>query len=121
MHSTETINQFLNLRAQGWSFDRIADQLQVSKPTLLDWNRKHQSKLESMKADQERSVQENAQASHQEQLEYLTLFNHALRQELISRTLQSLSSEEIEALSSDIERQIDKLGGKENLEPYNAS
>jgi len=115
MHSTETINQFLNLRAQGWSFARIADQLQVSKPTLLDWNRKYQSKLDSMKADHERFVQQNAEASQQQQLDRLILFNNALRQELISRTLQSLSVEEIEALSSDIERQIEKLAGKERV------
>src|SRR5215470_12944980 len=49
MHSTETINQFLNLRVQGWSFARIAEQLQVSKPTLLAWNRKYHSRIDSMK------------------------------------------------------------------------
>src|SRR6476660_4297459 len=34
MHSTETINQFLNPRAQGWTFARIADHLH-SKPLPL--------------------------------------------------------------------------------------
>ena len=113
MHSSEIINQFLNLRVQGWTFARLADQLHVSKPTLLGWNRKHLSTLESMKASQESFAQEPLQTSHREQLEYLTLFYGALRRELISRTLQSLSSEEIEVLSTDIDRQIEKLGGKE--------
>jgi len=110
MHSTETVNQFLNLRIQGWSFARIADQLHVSKPTLLDWNRKHQSELDAMKANQERSVQEAAQASRQ--LELLTLFRTTLRQELIKHTLQNLSDDEIEALATDIEQQIEKLSGQ---------
>ena len=115
MHSTETINQFLNLRVQGWSFARIADQLHVSKPTLVDWNRKHQSQIESMKANQQQSAQESVQASDEEKLENLRLFYSALRQELISRTLESLSTEEIEAFATDIERQIDKLAGKEKV------
>jgi len=115
MHSTETINQFLNLRLQGWSFARIADQLHVSKPTLLDWNRKFHSKLDSMKAHQQQPAQETAQASDEEKLENLRLFYTALRQELISRTLESLSTEEIEAFATDIERQIDKLAGKEKV------
>src|SRR5258705_12259598 len=66
MHSTETINQFLNLRAQGWSFARIADHLHVSKPTLLDWSRKHQSELQAMQANQQRSVQSATQPSPNE-------------------------------------------------------
>jgi hypothetical protein len=34
MQSTETINQFLNLRAQGWNRARIADHLHVPEPLL---------------------------------------------------------------------------------------
>jgi transcriptional regulator len=115
MHSTETVNQFLNLRAQGWSFARIADHLHVSKPTLLDWSNKHQSQLQAVKANQERSAQEAAQASRALQLEHLTLFQTTLRQELIKRTLKNLSDEEIEALATDIEHQIEKLNGQPSV------
>jgi orotate phosphoribosyltransferase-like protein len=113
MHSIETVNQFLNLRAQGWSFARIADHLHVSKPTLLEWSQKHQSELEAIKADHERSVQAAAQASYELRLEHLTLFHTALRQEIIKRTLQTLSDEEIQTMADAIEHQIEKLGGKE--------
>jgi transcriptional regulator len=113
MHSTETVNQFLNLRAQGWSFARIAARLHVSKPTLLDWSHKHQSELDALKADQERSLEEAAQTSCELRLEHLTLFHTTLRQELIKRTLRSLSDQEVEALAAETERQIEKLTGKE--------
>jgi len=130
MHSTETINQFLNLRAQGWSFARIADHLHVSKPTLLDWSHKHQSELEAMQANQERSVQSAAQPTQKKfplpigwgegqgegsvlQLEHLTLFHTTLRQELIKRTLQTLSNDEIQTMADAIEHQIEKLSSKE--------
>lgn len=34
----EQKEQFIQLRAKGFSYDKIADQLQVSKNTLLKWN-----------------------------------------------------------------------------------
>jgi hypothetical protein len=113
MHSSQTTNRFLNLRAQGWTFARIADHLHVSKPTLLDWNHKHQSEIDSLKANQERSIQEAAQAARQLRLEHLTLFHTTLRQELIKRTLQALSDDEVQALATEIGQQIEKLTGKE--------
>lgn len=33
----EEKEQFIQLRARGWSFDKIAEKLEISKPTLLDW------------------------------------------------------------------------------------
>ena len=116
MHSTETINQFLNLRAQGRSFARIADHLHVSKPTLLDWNHKYQSKIEAIKANQEHSVHEK-QASQQRELQELTAFHNALRREFISRTLKNFSDDEIQTLTREIEQQIKKLNGKELVRP----
>jgi predicted DNA-binding protein YlxM (UPF0122 family) len=112
MHSTETINQFLNLRAQGWSFARIADHLHVSKPTLLDWSRKHQSQLEAIAANQKRSAHAATQASHELRLEHLTLFHTTLRRELIKRTLQTLSDDEIQTMADAIQHQIEKLSGQ---------
>jgi hypothetical protein len=119
MHSTETINQFLNLRVQGWSFARIAEQLHVSKPTLLDWNRKHQSQIESMKAVCERSLHENLQLSRQQELEKLNMFHNALRQELVSRSLKSVPTEQIEALANELQLQIEKVSGKEKSDTSN--
>jgi transposase-like protein len=34
----EEKQKFIQLRAQGFSFDRIAEELNVSKPTLLGWS-----------------------------------------------------------------------------------
>ena len=42
MHNEKTVQRFVELRSQGWSFARIATELNVSKPTLIQWSRKHQ-------------------------------------------------------------------------------
>ena len=128
MHSIETVNQFLNLRAQGWSFARITDHLHVSKPTLLDWSHKHQSQIDSMKAACEHSAQENLQLSREQELERLNMFHNALRQKLVSRSLKTISTEQIETLANELHLQIQRVrgqpsvglltkDGKENLTP----
>jgi len=43
MNDVETHQKFISLRAQGISFQRIAEELKVSKPTLISWSRKFQS------------------------------------------------------------------------------
>ena len=111
MHSTETVNQFLNLRLQGWTFARIADHLHVSKPTLIQWSHKHHSTLESLKAAQQRSLQDSLQSSRELELENLNLFHNALRQELVSRSLQSISTDQIEVLAGEFQLRIEKLSG----------
>lgn len=42
MNNVEQQQQFVCLRAGGWSFARIAEELAISKPTLINWSRKYQ-------------------------------------------------------------------------------
>jgi transposase-like protein len=50
MNDQETIARFIFLRSQGWSFNRIALELQVSKPTLIKWSRQHQFEIQNLRA-----------------------------------------------------------------------
>jgi len=38
MKTIEEKQKFIQLRAQGLSFDKIAEELEISKPTLLSWS-----------------------------------------------------------------------------------
>ena len=40
------MRRFVELRAAGWSYARIAAELNVSKPTLLQWHRSLQADIE---------------------------------------------------------------------------
>src|SRR5512146_270209 len=50
MNDVETQQRFVFLRAEGWSFARIAEDLQVSKPTLIKWSRKFQFDIQNQRA-----------------------------------------------------------------------
>lgn len=39
MEILETKQQFIELRAKGWSFDKIAKKLGKAKQTLIDWSK----------------------------------------------------------------------------------
>jgi hypothetical protein len=38
MKTIEQKEEFIQLRAKGFSFEKIAEELEISKPTLLKWN-----------------------------------------------------------------------------------
>ncbi len=40
MKDQETIQKFIELRSQGWTYARLMAELNVSKPTLINWSRK---------------------------------------------------------------------------------
>jgi transposase-like protein len=42
----ETIDRFIQLRAQGGTFARIAAKLNVSTRTLIHWSRQHQHRIQ---------------------------------------------------------------------------
>jgi len=44
--TTEEVEKFIELRAKGYSFDRIAEETGTSKPTLLKWNSQYGKELE---------------------------------------------------------------------------
>ena len=50
MKDQETQQKFVELRTQGRSFARIAEELQVSKRTLIEWSRKFQFEILNQRA-----------------------------------------------------------------------
>src|SRR5438128_8702205 len=67
MHPTTTRNEFLRLRVQGLSFARIARQLGVSKPTLIEWSRQCRLEIDARALeDQHRVRQEITTSAHQQ-------------------------------------------------------
>jgi orotate phosphoribosyltransferase-like protein len=48
--------QFVELRARGWSFDRIAKELKVSKQTLINWSRELVLEISNRRAIERESL-----------------------------------------------------------------
>ena len=50
METIDTKEKFIELRAKGWSFDKIAKELGKSKQTLIDWSKDLQDEIANRKA-----------------------------------------------------------------------
>ncbi|HZH59524.1 MAG TPA: hypothetical protein VEY70_08120 [Metabacillus sp.] len=58
MKDNETRQKFIELRAKGSSFNKIAKELNVSKSKLIAWSKEHLMEIENLKAVELESLQE---------------------------------------------------------------
>ena len=58
MKDAKTIEEFIILRAQGWSFDRIAKKLKTAKQTLINWSGTYAVEISHLKALELEALQE---------------------------------------------------------------
>jgi hypothetical protein len=63
MHSPETVQRFVELRAHGWTYARLMVELNVTKPTLIAWSRKHQFEIQNLHAIELEALREKWLAS----------------------------------------------------------
>ena len=55
MEILETKEKFIELRAKGWSFDKIAKELGKAKQTLINWSKELEDEIDNLKALERRS------------------------------------------------------------------
>ncbi|NUN07792.1 MAG: hypothetical protein HUU54_01290 [Ignavibacteriaceae bacterium] len=68
MKEQETIDKFVQLRAEGKSYDKISKMINVSKPTLLAWGRKYQNKIDELKMVRYESILEQQKVTQEERI-----------------------------------------------------
>ena len=106
MHSLATKSEFLKLRAQGLSYDKIAARLHVSKPTLLAWKRQQLGQSESPRALELKAIEESLPQSEL----YRCITNlKSVEQELASRGLRGISTEELQRFAKVLRERIQEL------------
>lgn len=64
-------NSFVELRANGWSFDRISKKLNVSKPTLIKWQNEMEDDIEEIKNTNLEAIKERYKLTEIERLNRL--------------------------------------------------
>ena len=111
MKDQETVQRFITLRAQGWSFDRIASELGVSKPTLIAWSRKHQFEIQNLKAIEMETLANQWLASTSERVNALGEQLRRVESALASRDLTALSTPQLMTAARSLRRQIEQATG----------
>lgn len=87
--------KFIDLRAQGLSYARIADQLQVSKPTLIALSKECVTEIENLRAIYTEAFQDKYFARTDRRIELFGRRIESLLAELDRRKLEDLPTEKI--------------------------
>jgi hypothetical protein len=111
MKEPTVIDRFVELRAQGWSFSRIAAALNVHKNTLLAWSRKHRHLIQNMRALETESLSEKCKLSRQTCLEALAEDSRRIREELLRRDLKDIPTARLVTLAASLRAEANRLNG----------
>ena len=111
MHDENTVQRFIELRAQGWSYARLMTELNVTKPTLIAWSRKHQFQLQNFKAIELEALGEKWLASTADRVNRLGEQLRQVEGELSQRNLGDLTTLQLYTLARSLRRQIEQATG----------
>jgi len=109
MHTEAKIEKFLELRARGWSLGHIATEIDVTKRTLVDWNRDYAQELESFRTLERELLKEKFIASREEELNDLHRLQKDIADELGNRRLNYIDTEKLFRLSVDLREEIERI------------
>src|SRR5215831_14864526 len=112
MTDQEAIARFILLRSQRWSFNRIAVELQVSKPTLIKWSRQHQFQIANLRATETEALAERIFRQRHESWEYLARQLKRLEEEIDKRELEEVPASRLHAIAAALRAEIRQETGR---------
>ena len=108
MHDEKIVQRFIELRAQGQPFARIATELNVSKPTLIAWSRKHQFQIQNLKAVELEALASRWLASVTDRVNALGQQLGKIEAEIATRDVKDLTTAQLYTLARSLRRQIEQ-------------
>ena len=111
MHDEKTVQRFIELRAEGRPYARIATELNVSKPTLIAWSRKHQFQIQNLKAVEMEALACRWLSTVTERVNTLGEQLHRIQAELANRDVKDLTTAQLYSLARSLRGQIEQVTG----------
>jgi hypothetical protein len=116
----KTRQQFVELRAEGMSYDKIVKKLKVSKTTLVSWSREHEVDIANLQIIAAEALQERYKVGQQHRLELWSEQLEMVRKELKTRGLSDIPTpkliELLDTLSEKLKNEATQVRFKS--EPY---
>lgn len=106
-YSTKEKEKFIELRAKGWSFDKIAKELNKAKQTLIDWSKELEEEIANLKALELEALYEKHFLLKEHRIKNFATTLKRLQEELISRDLSDVPTDKLLDLYLKYNNQID--------------
>ena len=90
-----TKERFIELRAKGWSFDKIAKELGKAKQTLIDWSKDFQDEIANSKALELEALYESYYLMRENRLQTFGVMLNKIRAEVESRDLSDVPTDKL--------------------------
>ena len=111
MNDIETQQRFIFMRSQGWSFNRIAVELSVSKPTLIKWSRQFQFEIANLRATETEALAERIFRQRHERWEALARQLKRLEEEIDARDLEEIPASRLHSIAAALRAEINREMG----------
>ena len=95
MELTETKERFIELRAKGYSFDRIAKELGKAKQTLIDWSKELQDEIANLKALELEALYESYYLLKENRLQTFGAMLTKIKEEMERRDLSDVPTDKL--------------------------
>ncbi len=101
--------KFIKLRAKGYSFDKISEILNISKPTLLNASRKLSKKIANYKELYKEQILEELRLTYKNKLESLSKTQERVIKEILDRDLSDVPIHKLFEIYQKCDRDINRL------------
>ena len=112
MEMNKTQREFILLRADGVSFDKIATQLKVSKASLIQWSKLFENEIKEIQFEAFMKIKElhsfNTQSRYKTLLEQLTIIDDGI----VNADFSKSNVKDLFTVKNDILMQLDKIENK---------
>jgi IS30 family transposase len=95
MELLDTKERFIELRAKGWSFDKIAKELGKAKQTLIDWSKELQDEIANRKALELEVLYESYYLLKENRLQTFGVMLSKIKKEIESRDFSDVPTEKL--------------------------
>jgi transposase-like protein len=95
MELLQTKERFIELRAKGWSFDKIARELGKAKQTLIDWSKELQEEIANRKALELEALYESYYLLKENRLQTFGGMLTKIKEEIESRDLSDVPTDKL--------------------------
>jgi hypothetical protein len=108
MHPKHKKDEFLYLRSQNWSLNRISKEIGVCRTTLVEWNREFGPALRVIRSIDLDELHEQILNARRQDLARLVEHQSAIEKELASRTLEDLPTEKLFRLAALVREEVNQ-------------
>jgi hypothetical protein len=108
MYDNATKDKFIELRAAGWSYTRIAEELNIDRKTVFRWNQQFGARMENLRQLQLEDLQQRLMGSQQQRFSDLVEEYQRYRNALKARNPDRIPQHTLFHITSRLRDRIEK-------------